>query len=1219
MTKPRNWDETSFIDIAVQDGVREAMLSGRAALVFDRKSGALRWANGAAASLFGLAAIGSRAGADGLPTRVEIGFRQIRAVLASLKDAPRTALVRLPGGMTSRLVRCHVRRIDLPGVSGKHALVTAPTRDTEMSEADCMAMALTGLEDEEAGAAIVDGAGRVLGAGPQFGTLGLSEQSLRSLTGQTRSEADRLVKQIIDEPGAATAFAAGVGRLGDLPERYLVVAVPLAHRPALDEPDETTGAVIAATPADQTASANETHDAAAIAEDADPQHFDQPEPQAEGESAGGSGEAIGADDAEAPSAPEGRPPDAYGPDRTVERPAHEPFAGPDLSSGPIRFVWKTDAEGVFLDVSPEFARAVGPRAADLGGRTFADMVEALALDPRGDLAAAFARRDTWSGKTVYWPIEDTDLQVPVDLAALPYHDRDRKFGGYRGFGVVRMADATTDPDARGKTIAFRPAPVEPAAEIAAADAETSERADHAHEPPVLAVAPAHPLRRASDALVPPSGGDEDDTGAPRHLSAQEAEAFRKIGQALGRQQSEPLPFSVHDDDTAGLTPAEDGGTISDAGAPALFPAESGPAEVRTRDSGDDGHEAADADSDAFSAGSDVLAADSDELAAGSDASAGEETDETFAPFMETESGDEADLRDEPLGAGEGDATVEDAHPLSGTENTLDADEAADEPSAPAEEAVASLPEAPMPIAAQDDEHVALATTTGVDGVASPGLGPDSLDALPLPLLIVRNEEALYANDAFTEMTGDAGTAQLNERGLDSLFGGTAPAPDADEADRLVTLVGSDGEPLAARAHLQIVPWMGTRALMFAFEPRHDAPPAETADSGELSDTPGTSLAEAHAVSSAEIAELRAILDTATDGVILIDADSTIRSLSASASALFGYANEEVEGKSFSYLFAHESQRAALDYLHGLSNNGVASVLNEGREVLGRERNGGFLPLFMTIGRMPATNGYCAVIRDITPWKQTEQALQDAKRQAEQASNTKSEFLAKISHEIRTPLNAIIGFSELMAEERFGPIGNERYKDYLADINKSGRHVLDLVNDLLDISKIEAGKQELEFESVALNDAIGEAIAMVQPQANRNQIIVRSSLESTVPPVVADLRSIKQIVLNLLSNAIRFTHAGGQVIVSTSYTGDGAVLLRIRDTGIGMSEKELESALKPFQQVTAVGRQRGDGTGLGLPLTKALVEANRAEFAISSEPGQGTRIDIVFPPARVLAS
>ncbi|QBK29547.1 PAS domain S-box protein [Roseitalea porphyridii] len=1202
MTKPRNWDETSFIDIAVQDGVREAMLSGRAALVFDRKCGALRWANGAAASLFGLAAIGSRAGADGLPTRVEIGFRQIRAVLASLKDAPRTALVRLPGGMTSRLVRCHVRRIDLPGVSGKHALVTAPTRDTEMSEADCMAMALTGLEDEEAGAAIVDGAGRVLGAGPRFGTLGLSEQSLRSLTGQTRSEADRLVKQIIDEPGAATAFAAGVGRLGDLPERYLVVAVPLAHRPAPDEPDATTGTVIAATPPDQTASIDETLDAVTIAEDADPQHFDQPAPRADEESAGGSGEATGEDDAEAPSAPEAPRTDADAdrPDRTVERPAYEPFAGPDLSSGPIRFVWKTDAEGVFLDVSPEFARAVGPRAADLGGRTFADMVEALALDPRGDLAAAFARRDTWSGKTVYWPIEDTDLQVPVDLAALPYHDRDRKFGGYRGFGVVRIADATTDPDARGKAIAFQPAPVEPAAGIAAAEAETGEPADHAQEPPVLAVAPAHPLRRASDALVPPPGGDEDETGAPRHLSAQEAEAFRKIGQALGRQQSEP--FSAPGDDAAGLTPAEDGMTTTDAGASTLFPPEGVPAEVRNRETGDDEHEAADADSDAFAAGSDVLA--------------GEETDDTFAPFMETESGDEADLRDEPLDAGEddGNATDEDAHPLSGTENTFDADEEADEPPALAEDAEALLPEAP-----QDDERMAIAAAAGVDGVATPGLGPDSLDALPLPLLIVRNEEALYANDAFTEMTGDAGTAELNERGLDSLFGGTAPAPDADEADRLVTLVGSDGEPLAARAHLQIVPWMGTRALMFAFEPRHDAPPAETAGSGELSDTPGTSLAEAHAVSSAEIAELRAILDTATDGVILIDADSTIRSLSASASALFGYANEEVEGKSFSYLFAHESQRAALDYLHGLSNNGVASVLNEGREVLGRERNGGFLPLFMTIGRMPATNGYCAVIRDITPWKQTEQALQDAKRQAEQASNTKSEFLAKISHEIRTPLNAIIGFSELMAEERFGPIGNERYKDYLADINKSGRHVLDLVNDLLDISKIEAGKQELEFESVALNDAIGEAIAMVQPQANRNQIIVRSSLESTVPPVVADLRSIKQIVLNLLSNAIRFTHAGGQVIVSTSYTGDGAVLLRIRDTGIGMSEKELESALKPFQQVTAVGRQRGDGTGLGLPLTKALVEANRAEFAISSEPGQGTRIDIVFPPARVLAS
>lgn len=1074
MSKARNWDETSFIDIAVQDGVRDAMLSGRAALIFDRESGALRWANGAAAALFGLAAIGSRAGEAALPISVETGFRQIRAVLASLKEAPRTALVRLPSGVSSRLVRCHVRRVPLVGVRGRHALVTAPARETEMSEAQCLTMALAGLENGEAGAAVVDGAGRVLQAGPRFGTMGLDEARIGTLAGQARTEGDRLVKQIVEGAGGDAALATGIGRLADLPERYLIVAVALARRP---------------------------------------------EPEPDGVDAGGR-----------PIAPASPQPRTGEPEPTAAsgQAGVPAFDGPDLGSGPIRFVWKTDHDGVFVDISPEFGRAVGPLSADVTGRAFSEVIAKMALDPAGDVAIALARRDTWSGKSVRWPIQGTDLHVPVDLAALPYYSRDRRFEGYRGFGVVRMADAETDPDARGLALVPPPSGAAAARTDGTGNEEVADRDGGApavpaqlHEPPALAVAPSHPMRRSADRAPPLRDARDRENAAmpaaPRHLSDQEAEAFRKIGQALGRR-----PGSEPADD------ADGSGTDGQAGTDAAQAA------ARAPDMADPGV-----------------------------------------------NGDGA-----PAHAGEPDGDGGDADTAIGKHDDRQA------------------------LAAPAD-----AATEPREAPPSPRLGPDALDGLPLPLLIVRNQEAVYANAAFFAMTADADTGALNGRGLESLFDGAAPATDADPSDRPITLVSSDGFSFAARAHLQIVPWMGASALMFAFEPCpvEDGPEPlfDAAEAGEHAGTP--------TVTAAEIAELRAILDTATDGVILIDADSTIRSLSASAAALFGYANEEAEGKSFSFLFAHESQRAAMGYLHGLANNGVASVLNEGREVLGRERNGGFLPLFMTIGHMPATNGFCAVIRDITPWKQTEQALQDARRQAEQASNTKSEFLAKISHEIRTPLNAIIGFSELMAEERFGPIGNARYKDYLADINKSGRHVLDLVNDLLDISKIEAGKQELEFESVALNEAIGAAIAMVQPQANRNQIIVRSSLESTVPPVVADVRSIKQIVLNLLSNAIRFTHAGGQVIVSTSYTGDGAVLLRIRDSGIGMSEKELESALKPFQQVTAVGRQRGDGTGLGLPLTKALVEANRAEFAISSEPGQGTRIDILFPPARVLAS
>jgi PAS domain S-box-containing protein len=375
-----------------------------------------------------------------------------------------------------------------------------------------------------------------------------------------------------------------------------------------------------------------------------------------------------------------------------------------------------------------------------------------------------------------------------------------------------------------------------------------------------------------------------------------------------------------------------------------------------------------------------------------------------------------------------------------------------------------------------------------------------------------------------------------------------------------------------------------------------------------------------------VEELKTILDTATDGVVLIDPEGRIRSMNHSASALFGYERDETEGKFFSMLFAIESQRAAMDYLHGLSGNGVLSVLNDGREVIGREAKGGFIPLFMTIGKLPHAGGYCAVLRDITQWKRTEEELTNARKEAERASSQKTEFLARISHEIRTPLNAIIGFSELMADEKFGPIGNDRYRDYLRDINRSGNHVLALVNDLLDISKIEAGALDMQFEAVSLNDAIAEAIALMQPQANRERVIIRSSFQSNLPDIVADTRSIKQVALNLLSNAVRFTAPGGQVIVSTSYEMNGDVVMRVRDTGIGMTKSEVEQALKPFRQVNALERRkaetakdwRSEGTGLGLPLTKAMVEANRAQFAIDSTPGHGTVVEIAFPPTRVLA-
>jgi signal transduction histidine kinase len=241
------------------------------------------------------------------------------------------------------------------------------------------------------------------------------------------------------------------------------------------------------------------------------------------------------------------------------------------------------------------------------------------------------------------------------------------------------------------------------------------------------------------------------------------------------------------------------------------------------------------------------------------------------------------------------------------------------------------------------------------------------------------------------------------------------------------------------------------------------------------------------------------------------------------------------------------------------------------------------------------------------WKARDQELVEHRRLAESASSAKSEFLARMSHEIRTPLNSIIGFSEVMMTEQFGAIGNERYREYIKDIHASGGHLLSLIDDLLDLSKIEAGKLPLTFTGLALNEVVQQCIVLMQPQAIRERIIIRTALADALPPVIADARSVRQILLNLLSNSIKFTGAGGQVIISTGREGE-QVVLRVRDTGMGMSEEEIKIALEPFRQLGTTPR---GGTGLGLPLTKAMAEANGAQFHLASTPQQGTLVEITF--------
>lgn len=254
-------------------------------------------------------------------------------------------------------------------------------------------------------------------------------------------------------------------------------------------------------------------------------------------------------------------------------------------------------------------------------------------------------------------------------------------------------------------------------------------------------------------------------------------------------------------------------------------------------------------------------------------------------------------------------------------------------------------------------------------------------------------------------------------------------------------------------------------------------------------------------------------------------------------------------------------------------------------------------------------------RDVTDDLVHSQELQRSKDNAELANRAKSEFLANMSHELRTPLNAILGFAEILRDQMIGPIGNQRYAEYAQDIHESGTHLLEIINDILDLSKVEAGRLEAHLTWIEPVDCLEMCLTLVHQRAFDGDVSVKSDLDSSVM-LEADERLVKQIGLNLLTNAVKFTEPGGTVTLSLQKTANAGLCLSVEDTGIGMTPDEIKIARRPFGQVDSSLARKQEGSGLGLPLVSAFAEKLNATLTIDSQPGHGTRVSVTFPPFKV---
>ncbi|WP_120496175.1 PAS domain-containing sensor histidine kinase [Kiloniella sp. EL199] len=359
-----------------------------------------------------------------------------------------------------------------------------------------------------------------------------------------------------------------------------------------------------------------------------------------------------------------------------------------------------------------------------------------------------------------------------------------------------------------------------------------------------------------------------------------------------------------------------------------------------------------------------------------------------------------------------------------------------------------------------------------------------------------------------------------------------------------------------------------------------------------------------------------------DAIIATDQNGYLTLFNRGAEDTFGYRTDDILGKHLNNLIPEEHRGDHSAYMtdfdagaidtRGMGARGAISGLRENGEVFPAEAT------IIKIGKGKQQT-FAAVVRDVSERIKVQNQLREAKEMAEIASQMKSSFLANMSHELRTPLNAIIGFSEFITEEHLGPIAHPKYREYIGDILDSGRHLLTIVNDILDLSRVEAGEIQLNETVMCVRQSILSAYRFVKRQAKVKNITLDAELGDDLPYLFADERLIKQVIINLVTNAVKFTPDGGLIKAEIRRVDeDNGIAIVISDTGIGIAKDDIERVIKPFEQCESSYTKTIEGTGLGLSLARSLMHLHGGDLSIESEVGLGTSVVLNFPVDRVVA-